>query len=53
MLTMIEVGSELCNCKCGTQLIKEAMYKSLEDDEDLKKKAKMVKGSKHYPSYIF
>ena len=39
--------------KCGTQLLKEAKYKSLKDDEELKKKAKMGKGSKYYQSYLY
>ena len=33
--------------KCGTQLLKEARYKALNEEEDIKKKAKMSKGSKY------
>ena len=33
--------------KCGTQLLKEAKYKALNEEEDMKKKAKMTKGSKY------
>ena len=37
--------------KCGTQLLKEAKYKSLKEDEDLKKKAK-TKSSK-YQKFLY
>ena len=33
--------------KCGTQLLKEANYKSLNEEDEMKKKAKLTSGSKY------
>ena len=33
--------------KCGTQLLREANYKALKEDDEMKNKAKTTKGSKY------
>ena len=38
--------------KCGTQLLTEVKYKSINDDADAKKKAKNAKHNK-YQKYIY
>ena len=37
--------------KCGSQLLKEVKYKNAAEEEELKKKAKLTKGTKYSKVY--
>ena len=38
--------------KCGTQLLKEANYKGLNDEDETKKKTLQTKGSKYKKAFL-